>query len=184
MPKVAETSATNHRRFVSQHPNEFQATPRGLLLCKSCGVVIDHKRKSTIEKYRSSTKHQQRIQPAPPSQSILTADSSQERDAFATKVTEAFLSANISLYKLNNPHLKELFNFTGYNLPSETNCRSQVGPLAGEELQKIISLLSGKDFFLVLDEAEVAGRKFMNTLVGDILQPTKAFLLSSKVSIF
>ena len=30
MPKVAETSATNHRRFVSQHPNELQATPWGL----------------------------------------------------------------------------------------------------------------------------------------------------------
>ena len=72
----------------------------------------------------------------------------------------------------------------GYNLPSETNCRSRMGPLAGEELQKIISLLSGKDFFLVLDEAEVSGRKFVNTLVGDILQPTKAFLLSSEVSIF
>ena len=72
----------------------------------------------------------------------------------------------------------------GFNLPSETSCCSRVGPPVGEELQKIRSLLSGKDVFLVLDEAEVAGRAFVNTLDGDILQPTKACLPSSKVSIF
>ena len=42
---------------------------------------------------------------------------------FVKKVTKAFLSADIPLYKLNNTHIKNLFCDTGHRLPSETTCR-------------------------------------------------------------
>ena len=42
---------------------------------------------------------------------------------FVKKVTKAFLSADISLYKLNNVYVKNLFRDIGHRLPSETTCR-------------------------------------------------------------
>ena len=48
---------------------------------------------------------------------------------FSTKVMEAFLSANIPLYKLNNPELKKLFASVGQPLLSETCCRRKVNEL-------------------------------------------------------
>ena len=41
---------------------------------------------------------------------------------FIVKVTKAFLSADIPLYKLNNKHIKILFRDIGHRLPSETTC--------------------------------------------------------------
>jgi len=45
---------------------------------------------------------------------------------FVEKVTKAFLSANIPLYKLNNKHVKNLFSDIGHSLPAESTCRKAV----------------------------------------------------------
>jgi len=42
---------------------------------------------------------------------------------FVEKVTKAFLSADIPLYKLNNKHVKNLFSDIGHSLPAESTCR-------------------------------------------------------------
>ena len=44
---------------------------------------------------------------------------------FAEKVTKAFLSADISLYKLNNKHVKNLFSDVNNSLPADTICKKQ-----------------------------------------------------------
>ena len=53
------------------------------------------------------------------------------------KLTKAFLSADIPLYKLNSEHLKNLFLDNGHNFPSETICRKAVLQLSADELQRI-----------------------------------------------
>ena len=37
------------------------------------------------------------------------------------KVTKTFLSADVSLQKLNNKHIKKIFHDTGHGLSSETS---------------------------------------------------------------
>ena len=96
---------------------------------------------------------------------------------FASRVTKAFLSADIPLHKLNNPELKSLFQFMGKAAPSESSCRSKVSALHEEENQRLKSLLAGKDLFLVVDEAEVADRKYINIIVGDVNIPAVTYLL-------
>ena len=44
---------------------------------------------------------------------------------FAEKVTKAFLSADIPLYKLNNKHVKNLFSDVNNSLPADTICKKQ-----------------------------------------------------------
>ena len=92
-------------------------------------------------------------------QCFLSAEGIGTPGYFASRVTEAFLSADIPLHKLNNPELKSLFQFMGKAAPSESSCRSKVSALHEEENQRLKSLLAGKDLFLVVDEAEVADRK-------------------------
>ena len=53
------------------------------------------------------------------------------------KVTKAFLSTDIPLYKLNNKHMKISFHVIGHSLPSETTIRRAVLQLSADELQRI-----------------------------------------------
>ena len=180
MPRATLCSAGKIKIYISAYPKEFEASPRNELFCKICSVVIPHERKSSVEKHRASSRHQQSLGKGS-KQSLFSADDLHKRSDFITKVADAFLCADIPLKKLNNPRLKDLFQTMGHTLPSESSCRMRVGPLAEVELQRIISLLAGKEIFMVVDEAEVGGKKFINTLAGDILQPTKPYLVSSKV---
>lgn len=181
MPRTTLNSSSKVHGYVTAYPTEFEATPRKELFCKLCSIVVPHDRKSSVEKHRTSAKHQISLTPGCSKQTLLTSGSFGKRNDFTAKVTDAFLSADIPLYKLNNPRLKDLFLSMGHALPSETSCRKQVGPLAEAQRQQVIALLSAKDFFMVVDEAEVAGKKFVNTLVGDVQNPTKTYLISSKV---
>ena len=53
------------------------------------------------------------------------------------KVTKAFLSADIPLYKLNNTHIKNLFRDIGHRLPSETTCGQTALQSSENELKRI-----------------------------------------------
>ena len=65
------------------------------------------------------------------------------------KITKAFLSADISLYKLNNKHIKNLFHGIGHSLPSETAFKKPVLQLSVDELERIINAVhDNKSFWL------------------------------------
>lgn len=180
MPKVAATSISKVKSYATEFPTEFQATPKGQLHCKLCGTIVVHDRRSNVLKHRDSAKHRKAVSLQTPKQSLLSSNIS-PREQFIQKVTKAFLSADIPLHKLNNPAITDLFQYLGHIPPSETSCRSRVNSLAEEELNSIIEGLTGKQIFMVIDEAEVSGQKFVNTLVGNILEPGRVFLISCKV---
>ena len=69
------------------------------------------------------------------------------------KVTKAFLSADIPLYKLNNKHIKDLFHDIGHSLPSETTCRKTALHLSADNLQLIKDTVHDKQIFLVDESA-------------------------------
>ncbi len=69
---------------------------------------------------------------------------------FVEKVTKAFLSADIPLYKLNNKHVKNLFSDIGHSLPAESTCRKTVLKLGADELQRIRNVVEDKQIFWLL----------------------------------
>ena len=79
---------------------------------------------------------------------------------YLTRVVKAFLSADIPIYKSNNPELKSLFTFLGRPLPSESSLRSQVTVIADSEVTRIQNLLHGQQIFLVVDESDIGGKRF------------------------
>ena len=96
-------------------------------------------------------------------------------------MTAAFLSADIPLYKLNNSDQQALFKYLGQKAPSESACQKRIDDMGKCEVNRICNILSDKVIFMVINEADISGSKYVNTLVGDIEQPEITYLLHCKI---
>ena len=65
----------------------------------------------------------------------------------------------------------------GKVLPSETAARPSIAKLAYKKEEKICELLFDKQIFLIVDEAEVDKRKYINVLAGSLDTPNDTFLI-------
>ena len=83
------------------------------------------------------------------------------------KITKAFLSADISLYQLNNKHIKDLFYHIGHFVPIETTCtdRKTVLQLSADELLRITNAVYDKQICLVVDESIQSVIQYLSILV-------------------
>lgn len=82
------------------------STDGQILCCKICEVKVAADKKFTITQHVSRDKHKQGLQrqiSGTPIQNLLTV----QKSPFFEYLTNAFLSANISLYKLNQPTFRE-----------------------------------------------------------------------------
>ena len=89
---------------------------------------------------------------------------------FMTELVKTFLVAGILLHKLRNPHVIQLFKNLSQKMPSETVCRDYVKTLANNEQDRLKYLLKDKCVFIVIDESEVDKTKFINVIVGDLIE--------------
>ena len=80
---------------------------------------------------------------------------------------------------MNKVPLKNLFLEIGHPLPSETKSRQTVATIAETFLQKIRSRFIEEKIFVVTDESDVRGQKFVNTLIDLLKEPTKTYLVES-----
>ena len=96
-------------------------------------------------------------------------------------MTAAFLSADIPQYKLNNSDLQALFKCVGQKAPSESACQKQINNMGKCEVNQICNILSDKVIFMVIDEADISGSKYVKTLVGDVEQPETTYMLHCKI---
>ena len=128
---------------------EFMATVHGELFCTLCSTIVSHGRKFSVDKHCQSTKHhkallstlQQRQQPL----SVPTA--SFDWNDYVGKVTAAFLSADIPLYKLNNSNLQALLNtYVGQKASSESACQKQIDNMGNVKLIKFAIFFQIRSF--------------------------------------
>ena len=95
---------------------------------------------------------------------------------FVEKVTKVILSADIPLYKLNNPHIKNFIRDIGHRLPSETTCRRTALQLNEDELKRIRNAFHDKQIFLIVDESTLSGTQYLNILVGSLETPHVSYV--------
>jgi len=93
------------------------------------------------------------------------------------KLTHYFIDANIPLYKLNHQSSRSLFVEISNPLSSESTCRRAVADIAKSVEEKVHSILRDQNFFLVVDETDINGKKFVNILAGLLTEPSKTYLL-------
>ena len=79
---------------------------------------------------------------------------------------KAFLSADIPLRKLRNKNLKKLFASIGHPLPTEQTCRMKVIEPYEEKIERIKVLIKDEPVFIIVDESDISGKKYVNILVG------------------
>ena len=95
------------------------------LYCKLCNCAVSCNKRFLVDSRRNTWKPQKAVGSRSEGlipQTLQTFLRSRETD-FVGKVTKAFLSASIPLYKLNNTHIKNLFRDNGHRSPFETTCR-------------------------------------------------------------
>ena len=95
---------------------------------------------------------------------------------FVGKLTKAFSSADIPLYKLNNTHIINLFRDIGHRLPSETTCRQTALQLSEDELRRIRNAVHEKQIFAIVDESTSSGTQYLIILVGNLQIPHVSYL--------
>lgn len=173
MPKAKGSNASKVNFILQDYPDEFTKNPNNELYCKLCSCTVKCDKRFLVESHRKTSKHQKALRSR---SALLTPHTSQTflksiDQNFGEKVTKAFLSADIPLYKLNNEHIKKLFQEIGHSLPSETTCRKTVLKLGTDELLRVRSALDDKKIFLVVDESTLSGTPYLNILVGNIELP-------------
>ena len=131
-----------------------------------------------VDSHRNTSKHQKALGSRSENlipQSSQTFLRSSDTD-FVEKVTKAFLSADIPLYKFNNTHIKNLFGDIGHRLPSETTCRRTALQLSKDELKQIRNAVYDKQIFLTVDESTLSGTQYLNILVRSLETPHANYL--------
>ena len=106
------------------------------LKCNLRNCAVSCNKRFLVDSHRNRSKHQKALGSRSEDlilQTSQTFSRSSDTD-FVEKVTKAFLSADIPLFKLNNMHIKSLFRDIGYRLPSETTCRQTALQLSDDEL--------------------------------------------------
>ena len=178
MPKVKTTYAYTIQSIVEEFPDEFMQSINNELYCCLCNCAVSCNKRFLVDSHRNTSKHQKalgsRSEDLIPqtSQSFLRSSDTD----FVEKVTKAFLSADILLYRLNNTHIKNLYRDIGHRLPSETTCRPTALQLSEDELKRIRNAVHDKQIFLIVDESTVSGTQYLNILVGSLETPQVSYL--------
>ena len=125
------------------------------LYCNLCNCAVSYNKRFLVDSLRNTSQHQKAL--GSRSENLIPQTSqtflkSSDTD-FVEKVTKAFLSADIPLYKLNNTHIKNLFRDIGHRLLSEITCRRTALQLSEDELKRIRNAVYDKQIFLIVDES-------------------------------
>ena len=178
MPKLKISKKSKALLAVKEYPKEFCLSHDGSLFCSFCKVKVTCEKKFNIDSHRKSAKHCKYLYVIPEQPKLFAEKGS---DLFAKKVTEAFLSADIPLYKLRNFHIIELFKSMNHPLPSESTCRNQIDLIDKDLYGKIAKIVQNKKIFLLFDETCLNGTIYGHTLMGTLDYPEQTYLARSSI---
>ena len=123
--------------------------------CNKCFLVNSHQNTSKHQKALGS--RSENLIPQT-SQTLLRSSDTD----FVEKVTKAFLSAHIILYRRNNSHIKSVFRDIGHRLPSETFCGRIAPQLSEDDLQRIRNAVHDKQIFFIVDESTLSATQHLH----------------------
>ena len=181
MAKNPTSSRAKAEKASKLHPKEFK-TMENSLWCNLCKVFVSCEKKFNYESHRKSEKHTKALQnlTPPPGQQLIANYSSDNEESWHYKVTKAFMASNIPLSKMTKEPLNKLFKDIGHPLPSESKCRKTVETISTNLLDEIRQKFVDQKVFLVTDESDIRGQKYVNTLIGLVKDPTKTYLVECK----
>ena len=142
MPKVKVLDSSKALLIVREFPYEFLKTPNNELYCKICSAIVNCEKRFRGESHQGSNKHKKLL-------SVIAGGSKQPTIAnampnlnkeFKSELVEAFLAAEIPLFKINNPKIRQLFAKLGQPVPSESSCHVHMSKLAKKMCPQLYTL--------------------------------------------
>ena len=178
MPKRKSTTIEKAEKASQQFPKEFKVLNKALW-CRLCSTSVKCDKKFHYLAHREGQKHTAALgkMEIPLDQPKIGDFSIDDKDSWSYKVTKTFLECDIPLHKMTKQPLKKLFIELGKPLSSESKCRSTVGTIYQDESSYFKRYIRGKKVFLVTDESDIRGQKFVNTLIGLIDEPENTYLV-------
>ncbi|MGL6120339.1 MAG: hypothetical protein ACRC0V_07510 [Fusobacteriaceae bacterium] len=184
--KTEQNKINRINKYINDLSTEFTKTPNDNLFCILCNKIVKSERKFLIESHLSSASHiNKRIKCVDQTTGIIKKgssvqtflDTTNKKVEFSKLLIKTFLAIDIPIYKFRLKKLKNLFNYMGHPLPSETTIRQGVNELYNENIIFIKSQLLSKKIFLIIDETTANGKSYTNILMGSIETPHKSYLV-------
>ncbi|MGH0178115.1 UNVERIFIED_CONTAM: hypothetical protein FKN15_004901 [Acipenser sinensis] len=105
--KTSQSKSISLSERTEQYPPGVLYTDGYNLFCTACNLSLDHTRKSTIDRHLSSEKHRKRKAEIDSYETVASSKKRKGNENYERRfdLTEAFVCANITLEKIDNPKL-------------------------------------------------------------------------------
>jgi hypothetical protein len=178
--KVKSGDSSRLRQYVSNFKDVLTSDGK-VLFCQACGKSTVSQQLSQVTQHLSGNTHiavivrlKQKDRPGRQSlngESSVTSSSSgpSKFATFATDLCKASVPADIPLFKINNPEVRNfLLKYTQTDPPDESTLRKNYLPECYEETLNKIRVFCGKEnIWVSIDETtKASGRKFANVVIG------------------
>lgn len=165
------------KEFNQKDSYPFKFLDSTIVFCAACEKSFAGTQKSIFQQHMKSDKHMKNVtlkdkRKAVQAQleDVLSPERKKSRsEIVGTELCRSFLAANVPLWKLDNPTLKNFLEENlGINIPEQSTLRKNYVPACYEEVRsKIILELDGHPFWLGIDETcDAAGRCVANILIS------------------
>ncbi|PSN53918.1 hypothetical protein C0J52_02454 [Blattella germanica] len=130
MPKIRGTSSARLTNLQKEFSDDLISTDNRILLCGACEKTIGSEKRFQIIQHINTAKHKEnltsKLANKEPVQKQLLECLGSNVSEFSYNLCQAFLAADIPLYKINNPTLKHfLAKYIRQHVPEEsTLCKT------------------------------------------------------------
>lgn len=187
MPKTKLSSAGRLKGYQDEFSSEFISTDSKILYCKACEKKVGSEKRYQVLQHINTSKHKESVARK---RNTNSAMQKQLVECFGSRLTQfssdlcqAFLAADIPLFKLNNPTLRNfLHKYTNEHIPDESTLRkTYVSRCYEKVMSNIQKSLRNQYVWVSVDETtDSEGRFVTNIVVGALSkeQPTTPYLLN------
>ena len=193
MPKIKSTLSAAIRQWIREYNRDAEVllTDGKVVRCLVCEKDVSCKKKNHVDSHCNSASHVAalcRLKKSKLKQQTISSTTA-AADASATlhrDLCEAFLCANIPMWKLENPKLKSfLETYTKKNIPNESTLRKNYVPkLFDETMAEVRRRVSGQYVYTVVDETTNERGEYVANLLLGVLTPHEArnpYLIASSI---
>lgn len=180
-------SSCRLKKLQSEFASDFISTDGRVLFCKACEKNVGSDKRFQVVQHINTAKHKECVNKKRANkeaiQKQLVECLESKVSQFSSDLCEAFLAADIPLWKISNPVLKNfLGKYTQQHVPDESTLRkAYVSRCYGTVISKIQEKLENQFVWLSIDEStDSAGRFIANIIVGALSkeQQTTPYLLN------
>lgn len=186
MPKDKLPLRFRLEKYIEDFPNQSLSTDGKVLYCSACEKSVSAEQRFLISQHVSTTKHKFNVSRKNKFKQQFLSEAStsgSQSNIFSKDLCHAMMSADIPLWKVNNPVFKGfLEKYSGKSIPDESTLRKKfVNYVYEDSLASIREQIQDGSIWVAIDETtDSQGRCIGNVIIGllDETKSSNSFLLA------